>query len=472
MKHLAASKYREFSTRMAEIFKDREYYRLLWRIALPITFQQLIMSSLNMVSVMIIGQLGEVTIAAVGLANQIGFLFNLLLFGITSGSAIFTAQFWGKRDLPSIHKVLGICLILGLAAALLFLCIAQFFPAQALRIYSKDEAVIALGSRYLRVFGWSFLFFAVSYSYGAILRSIGDVRTPMVIGLVTLSLNILLSYLLIFGYIGLPKMGIMGAATATIIARIIECAGLLIIVYKQKGPSAAPLAEMMRFDGAFFKRMMGKVIPVALNELLWSLGIAMYYVVYARIGTDAIAAMNIAETFGNMSFVMIIGIGNACAILVGNLIGAMENEKAFRYAGRSMVISVLAAVVVGCVILVSAPYILEVYKVSPSVRADTLRIVNILAVVLWIRATNYLLFIGIFRSGGDTRFGFLLDVGAIWLVGVPMALLGAFVLHLPVYLVYLMIISDEVSKFGIGLWRYATRRWIHDVTSIAEASKI
>ena len=197
---------------LIEFFRDAEYYRRLVQVGLPIALQQFVMSSLNLVSVMIIGQLGETAIAAVGLANQIGFLNNLLLFGITSGSAIFTAQLWGKGDIPNIRKVLGLCLTLGMAGRAFFWAVSLFFPELALGIYSKDAAVVVLGSQYLRIFSWAFLLLPVTFSFAAVLRSTGDVRTPLVVSLTALSLNTLLSYGLIFGRFGLAGDGCAGGS--------------------------------------------------------------------------------------------------------------------------------------------------------------------------------------------------------------------------------------------------------------------
>ncbi len=454
--------------RLIDFFSDAEYYRRLLQVGLPIALQQFIMSSLNMVSVMIIGQLGATAIAAVGLANQIGFLNNLLLFGITSGAAIFTAQLWGKGDIPNIRKVLGLCLTLGMLGGIFFWIVSLFFPDVALGIYSKDAAVVALGGQYLRIFGWAFLLLPVTFSFAAVLRSIGDVRTPLVVSLVTLSLNTLLSYGLIFGYFGLPELGVRGAAVAGLIARALECGGLLVVVYRRQGPAAARLAELFRYDIKFMRRILQRVLPVALNELLWALGIAAYNVVYARIGTDSIAAMNIASSIDNMAFVIFLGLGNACAILVGNRIGAGEEEKAFRYAGRSLGLGIAGGLLMGGLILAISPLVLSIYKVSPLVIDFTRNILFVISAFLWLRVSNLILFIGVFRSGGDTRFGFFLDAGTIWVVGVPLAALGAFVFHLPVYLVYLLVMMDELTKFVVGTWRYLSRRWIHNLAGMVD----
>ncbi|HSQ16893.1 MAG TPA: MATE family efflux transporter, partial [Anaerolineales bacterium] len=200
-----------------------------------------------------------------------------------------------------------------------------------------------------------------------------------------------------------------------------------------------------------------------------ALGIAAYNVVYARIGTESIAAMNIAASIDNLAFVIFIGLGNACAILVGNRIGAGEEKLAFRYAGRSLGLGMAGGLVVGGLILAFSPLILDIYKVSPQVVDYTRKVLIIIAVFLWLRVSNLILFIGVFRSGGDTRFGFFLDAGTIWVVGVPLAVLGAFVFHLPVYFVYLMVMMDELTKFVVGLWRYLSRRWIHNLAGMVEA---
>jgi len=444
-------------------FSDREYYSRMVSVAVPIALQSFVVSALNMVSSLMIGQLGETAVAAVGLANQIFFLFTLVLFGVNSGAAMFTAQLYGKGDIPNIRRVLGLAIILGQAVALIFLIIAVVFPQVAIGVYSKDPAVIALGGDFLRVFGWSYLFVAITLSFSAILRSIGDVRTPLIVSLSALSLNALLSYCLIFGKFGLPMLGVRGAAVSILIARIVECGAIIGLTYGHRSPIAARLSEMFTLDLPFAQRVLKPVLPVALNELLWSLGITAYNVVYARIGTESIAAMNITSTIDNLALVIFIGIANACAILVGNRIGAGEEQKAFDYAGRSLSLGVIGALVMGGAILAGYPYILALYKVSPQVIDYAQHVLIIVAFLLWVRVSNLILFVGIFRSGGDTRFGLLLDAGSIWAVGVPLALLGAFVFHLPLQWVYLMIMADEVFKWVVGMWRYLSKRWIHNL---------
>ena len=451
---------------LIEFFSDKEYYRRLYKIALPIALQQFIMSSLNMVGVVMIGQLGAVPVAAVGLANQIFFLLNLMLFGITSGSAMFTAQLWGKRDILNIRKVLGLALTLGLIAGMIFLIIAEIFPAGALSIYSKDPSVIALGSDYLRIIGFSFLLYAISFCYSAVLRSTGDVQTPLLVTFTALSINTLLSYILIFGKLGLPALGVHGAAIAVLVSRIVECGALLWLTYRKDSPAAGKLRELFSYNLAFASNVLKPVLPVVANEILWSMGTTAYSVVYARISTDAIAAMNIVSSIDQMALVLFNAIGHACAVLVGNRIGAGEEGQAFRYAARSEAIGIIGALGIGSLVLASSNSILSLYNVPPTVIDYAHRVLTILGLLLWLRVSNMILFIGIFRSGGDTRFAFILDGVIIWVVGVPLAFAGAFLFHLPVYWVYLLAMSEEITKWLLGVYRFFSRKWIHNLAKI------
>lgn len=416
-----------------------------------------------MVGVVLIGQLGETPVAAVGLANQIFFLLQLVLFGITSGAAIFTAQLWGKQDLLNIRKVLSLGLLMSGAASLVFLLLALFKPELVLGIYSKDPEVVRLGSQYLRIFGAAYLFFAVTMSFGVVLRSTGDVKTPMTISILALAFNTALSYVLILGKLGVPAMGVRGAAYAALISRLLECSLMLLVVYHYRPFLAVRLGDFLGLDFSFTKRVFKPILPVILNETFWAFGITAYYVVYGRMGTNSLAAMNIVSTIENMALVFTFGIAHATAIMVGNRIGGGEKEQAYQYAGRSVGFTILIGMFIGSQIWLWSPYILGLFKVAPEVIYNAQRVLNVLALFTFVRATNAVIVLGVLRSGGDTLFSFFLDGVVIWVVGVPMAFTGAFVLDLPVYGVYFMIMSEETLKFILGLQRYFSRRWIHDL---------
>ena len=318
---------RQITLHFSAFFTDREYFHQVFRFALPIALQNLVTSSLNMVGVLMIGQLGEVPVAAVGLANQMFFLLQLVLFGITSGAAIFTAQLWGKQDLPNIRKVLSLGLVLAEAASLVFFSLAVFKPELVLGIYSKDPAVVAMGSEYLHIFGAAYLFFAVTMSFGVVLRSIGDVKTPMTISILALGFNTFLSYVLIFGELGFPALGVRGAAMAALISRVLECTIMVIVVYRYRPIVAVRLRDFFGLDFSFVGRVFKPMLPVILNETFWALGITAYFAVYARMGTDSLAAMNIVASIENMAFVLTFGLAHATAIMVGNRIGAGRRSE-------------------------------------------------------------------------------------------------------------------------------------------------
>lgn len=452
-------------------WNDREYFRQLAQVAAPIALQNLLMSSLNMVSVILLGQLGETAVTAVGLAGQIFFLLNLILFGIMSGSAMFTAQLWGRADVGNIRRVLGLAVKLGLAVALIFWALAIFWPEAVLGFYSSDPQVIALGARFLRIFGWSYLPFALTFAYSAVTRSTGNVRLPLVVSVSALALNTLAAWALIFGELGLPKMGTDGAALAGLLARLFECVFLLLMIYRSSdNPSAASLADLLSLDPAFAWRVLQPVFPVIANETLWSFGITTYNAIYAHIGTDAFAAMSIVSTIDQLAFVGFLGIGNATAILVGNVIGRGESEKAFAYAGRSLGLQIFGALMMGALVALFGWMFFRFYRVSPTVIENARQVLMVMAAGMWIRAANMVIVVGILRSGGDTRFSLVLDGFVIWLVGVPLAALGAFVLHWPIALVYLLAQTEELTKFIAGVWRYFSRRWMNDLSQRLQES--
>ncbi|HSL42720.1 MAG TPA: MATE family efflux transporter [Anaerolineales bacterium] len=454
--------------KVVDFYRDPDYFTNIRRIALPIIVQQLVFSGLNMLGVVFVGQKGDASVAAVGLAGQIAFLLNLVHFGIISGAAMFTAQFWGKQDITNLRRVLGLCLMLAISASLIFFALAQLFPSQILSIYSKDPMVIDLGTNYIRIFSWTFLFFAITFSYALVMRSTGDVKTPTTVSVGALLISTFLSYSLIFGRFGLPELGILGAAVAAVIARFLECITLLTIIYTRRSPVAASIRELTGFDRVFLGRVIKPMLPVILNELFWSMGITTYNIIYGRMGTQSYAAINIVSTIEQVAFVVFIGVSNATSVLVGNRIGAGQEEEAYRYAGRSLGIGIVGGILLGMVLqLVKAP-VLSLYNVSPEVIHNANNLINVVTFFLWIRVNNMTTVVGILRAGGDTRFSLFLDGIIIWIVGVPMAYLGAFVWDFPVYFVYLCAMSEEATKWVLGINRYFSRKWINNLTAHVE----
>jgi putative MATE family efflux protein len=446
--------------------RDKTFVRTMLGLAIPVAFQQFITASLNMVDVLMVGQLGEASIAALGLANQVFFLLILFLFGVTSGMAIFTAQYWGRGDIESIRMVLGISLTVALGVGLLFTLAATLIPETILRFYTEDPEVIALGSSYLRIVGFSYMFMAATTSYFAVLRSLTLVKMTMVISVISITLKTILGYLLIFGVGGLPALGVRGAAIGTTFGWVFECALTIFLVYRLKTPLAANPLTFFRFDRPFLGKVLKTAMPAAANEVFWSVGITIYNAVYARIGTDAIASVQISATVEEIAFVFFIGMGNACVIMVGNKIGEKETEVAFEYGRRFTILTVLVALLAGGIILFLREPVVSLYAISPLAAQNARQLMLIFAASAWLRSINFILFVGVLRAGGDTRFAMFMELFSIWVIGVPAALIGGFVLHLSVTGVYMLVLLEELVKVFIITRRYLSRKWIHDLVNV------
>ncbi len=448
--------------------RDKTFMRSMLGLALPIAFQQLITASLNMVDVLMVGQLGEASIAALGLANQVFFLLILFLFGVTSGMAIFTAQYWGQGDVENIHKVLGISLTISLGVGLMFTLAAALIPETIMRFYTEDVEVIELGSSYLRIVSFSYMFMAVTTSYFAVLRSLTLVKVTVVVSVIALVLKTGLGYLLIFGIGGFPALGVRGAAIGTTFGWIFESALIIILVYKLKTPLGINPITFFRFDRLFLGKVLKTAMPAAANEVFWSVGITIYNAVYARIGTEAIAAIQISATVEEIAYVLFIGLGNACAVMIGIKIGEGKKNVAFEYGRRFLLLNIIVALFSGVVIILIRDPLIGLYDISSGASHSARILMLIFALTAWVRAINFILFVGVLRAGGDTRFAMFMELFSIWAIGVPMALIGGFVLKLPVYAVYMMVFIEEVVKVFIIMRRYLSRKWIHDLVNIPE----
>jgi putative MATE family efflux protein len=448
------------------LFGNRDFRRELLRIAAPVAFQNLLISSLSVIDTLMIGQLGEVEIAAVGLANQLFFLSLLFFFGVSSGASVFISQFWGKKDIASIHRTFGFAFTLAGAAALLFAAVSLAIPDRVLRVFTTDEAVVTAGVSYLRIVGISYIFVAASVLCSVSLRSVEEAGTPLKATLFSIVLNVILNYLLIFGAFGFPEMGVAGAALATTIARGGELVILYFSIYVKKNVLAAPLKVMFSFDRAFVGRFFRTATPVILNEMAWATGMVMYKIVFARMGTGVIAAMNIADTVSNMFFVIFMGTSSACAVMIGKRVGMGRPDEAVAAARHFIAISLVFGAVVGLGALVLAGFIPDLFNVSDSVKLMTARVLMLFPIVFPLKTLNIHTVIGIFRAGGDTAFSFFVDLAGVWLVGVPLAFLGGLVWGLPIHLLFLLLGFEEVAKTLLSYFRFRGRGWIKDVTAV------
>lgn len=445
------------------LFSDSKFYKILFTIALPIVIQNLIASSVNMVDTVMIGRVGEVEIASVGIANQLFFFFTILIMGFYSGAGIFISQFWGNKDEKNIKKMLGLSLLVGVICTIVFTIFALAFPEKVIKIFDKDSNVVRLGSDYLRIVGISYIFTAITLAFSSGLRCIGKTLLPMLVSISALLINASLNYILIFGHFGAPEMGVSGAALATLIARVVETVILIIYIYMGKGTLAASFKEMLGFDKAFIVKSFKTIIPVVLNEICWGLGAVVYSVAYGRIGTQAIASVQITSTISNLYMVLVFGIANAAAVMVGNLIGAGEEEKGKEYAYRLSALGAITGVFIAITIVVTAEGMLNMFKVSDTVIHDSLMILYITAVIMIMRVLNIILIVGVLRGGGDAQYSLKLEAFTMWAIGVPLSFIGAVFLKLPVYWVVALLTTEEIVKCFFAVKRLISNNWINRV---------
>lgn len=445
------------------LFSDKKFFRNTISLAIPIAVQNFILSSLNLVDNIIIGGLGETAIASVGLANQYFFLLNLVLFGVSSGAAIFTAQYWGDKDIKSIKSILGLCLITSVVASVIFTIGGLLFPREIIGLFSNDPSVIEAGGRYLWISSLSYIFTAVTFAYSSILRSIEIVKAPMIVSVIALAINTVLNIIFVYGLGDFQGFGINGSAVATLIARIIEFILIIFVVYKFKYPVACKLSELVQFTSTFVKKFFKVTVPVILNESIWALGVTVYAAIYAHMGTEVIAATNIVGTIERLAMVVFFGFGNAAAIMIGNKIGEGNEEEAYLYAKRFIILNTFFGVVMGIVIYLTSPAILSLYSISAEVYNYTKQILYVVSAFLWVKFFNYTNIVGVLRSGGDTKYCLLLDIGGMWLVGVPLVAFAAFYLKLPIEQVYIFVFMEEVIKVIIGMPRITSKKWINNL---------
>ena len=445
--------------------KDKEFLKGMLAIAVPVSLQNLISSSLNMIDTLMISSLGQSSIAAVGLANQIFFLYILLTFGINSGSSIFIAQFWGRDDVLSIKKVLGLAITISTIAGTIFTFIALVLPEFVMGLFIEEQEVIQLGASYLRIVGLSYIITAISFAFSIALRTTGRPGVPLKVSIISFTVNTALNYVLIFGKLGMPAMGIRGAALGTLIARIVEILLIVYAIYGTKSILAASFSELMSWKKDFVKRYIDTIYPVILTEGFWALGQVMYTAAYARIGEEATAAVQLTNTIQNVFFVIVRGLANACGVMVGSKVGAGEEDKAYEYAISFIIIATISGLVLGIVMALGPDIPLSLFRgLDPSLYAVSRRLLVFMGLTFVIRVYNTIAIVGVLRAGGETKVAMKIDLSTVWLIGVPLAFIGALVLKLPVEYVFLLVTMEEVVKAFLGIPIIKSGKWIKNLT--------
>ncbi|MNO49691.1 Multidrug resistance protein NorM [compost metagenome] len=447
----------------AEVKKD--FYRNVYKIAIPVTLQSLIMALLTLTDQLMVGQLGDVAIASVGMSSKIYGIISVVLAGLAMGVSIYAAQFWGKQDRKSISGLLGIGLLIGFGLSFLFSLFVFLKPQLCLSLFTTDARVIEDGYIFLEITALTYVPMMLTMLYSAILRSTQHVKLPMFVSLFTVGLNIVLNYLLIFGKFGFPEWGLKGSAVATLIARIVECLLIIGAVYKFKLPGGADLKDLFSAPKPLVSKFLRTTYPIVLTELIWVLGETVYAIIYSRMGTAEMTAMTITFPLQGICIGLLAGLSSAGGVMVGNKLGAGEEEVALQYAKRFILLGIGVSLVIGAIIAIISPFYVSAFNVSDETHDLGIYLIWVFAAFLWVKVSNMIMAGGILNSGGDSKFVFAMESTATWLIGVPSGLLMSFVWKQPIFLVYLVLSMEEVVRFAIGMARIRSKKWIKNLVN-------
>ena len=443
---------------------DKKFYKILVSLCIPIIVQNLISTSVNIIDTVMISSLGEASVASIGVANQFFFLFNMTISGLTGGAGLFISQFFGRNDTKNIKKITSLSVFLGILLGLLFLIPAVFFPKLIIHFFSYDPEVIKLCTDYFSIIAFCYPLIAISMVFSMGSRSIRNPNLGMICSGIALVTNVILNYCLIFGHLGFPAMGVKGAALATVIARIVEFVLLVGYIYfiKKDYLLKFNLSDFKSIDKLFLNTFISKSLPILLNDSLWAVGTVLYSVAYAKAGTSAIAASQIATSTGNFFIMTAVCVAIGASIMLGNELGSDNTYIAIDYAKKFSKIVFIIGSILGILLILSIPILLKIFSVSDTIRPDIIKIFFIMGVFMGLRAFNTLIIIGVLRSGGDTKYSLFLELGCMWLVSLPLTFIFA-VKEAPIYLLVLLTYSEEIVKFVFGVPRALSKKWATNI---------
>ena len=446
---------------------NKVFYRKLVFIGIPVVFQNLISIGLNLIDTLMIGLLGEQELAAVGAANQVYFIFTVSLFGLYSGAAVYTAQYWGAKDIAGVRKVLGMDYLVGLVFSVGVTAVAFLFGPAIVGLFSDDPAVIDYGTQYIRIACFSYIFSGISSAICYNSRAIQNLKVPTIINASALCVNAVLNYLLIYGIGPFPRMGVEGAALATLIARIFEFAALILYVYTRKAhPFKAGRKELFSFNLRHFVNVMKTAVPVVFTEGSWALSVALIFAAYGKLGTSALAVAQVANVVCEMLQSAYFGVGNATAMLIGENLGQGDKEKAYYHGKLSMrVIWILNGAMTLLMIFLSKP-IAGVYNFSGETNRLLIITLITMAITLTPKMLGYMYSVGILRAGGDTVFCMKLELFNNLCLQVPIAYFAVLVLHTSLPVAMLMVEAANIIRIILSIARFHSRKWINIVVDI------
>lgn len=441
--------------------RKRSLRKEIVRLAFPIALQQFMTALVGACDAIMLGKLSQDAMSAVSLATQVTFVFNLFMFAFMAGENMFVAQYYGKGDYTGISQVFSLVTKICGCIAVVFLAGTLFFPEQLMRILTNEKTLIVLGSEYLRVIGISYVFSGIAQIFLAIMKNCGAVNMSTMINGVMVILNIALNAVFIFGLSGFPKMGIKGAALATVLATVVQF--LWSVGYVLCRIRAVKFS-LRSCEKKLFGRFWQKAVPLLINNLAWGIGFSMYSVIMGHLGTDAVAANGIANISKNLVVCFCLGLGNAGSIIVGNRLGADRLQEAKEVGETLTKTAIIAGIVSGLVLIAVSPFITKMVDLTPTARGYLQKMLLISSYYIAGKSVNCMTIGGIFAAGGDSKFGMLCDSVTLWCIIVPLGCICAFILKLPVMVVYFVLNLDEIIKLPVVYKHYKKYKWIKNLT--------
>ena len=447
-----------------QLNKGKAFYKALFRLAMPVMLQNLLNSSLVMVGTFMLGRLGETEIAAATLANTPFYVVQLMIFGFQSGLSVMFSQYWGKKDLKAINRILGIG-VYACAGVTFLIALACFIFAPAImNAISNDPEIIRLAARFMRITSFSYVLTSISVVYISAQRSIGNTKLGLFILTNTIVIDTVLCYTLIFGKFGAPAMGINGAAYAVLIARIVEFVVTMSYAFLIQGNLRLDLQRLLRPGKTIVRDFMKYSAPVVLNETVWGLGFSLYSVIYSLMDKSYLAANTVAGNIEKILSSAFFGFAIAAGIVIGQLIGAGKEKEARDTGSTFNILSGIIGLLLGGLLLLLAPMIIRLFNLPPATVAVVRTFTFVMAAMLPFRCNWVVNAIGTLRAGGDTKFVFFLDTAFLWGLGLPLAALFGLKLHLPVIWIVLMPALDDFLKWLCGLARFYGGKWLNNIT--------
>lgn len=448
---------------MVKTVKKDDFYRQMFKLAIPIIIQNLLSAAVNSSDVIMLNYVGQSAISAVSLAANYSNILFMVYYGLGTGASLLCAQYFGKKNMQAIHAVEGIALRFSLAISALVALAAFTMPQRMLLLFTSDQELIAIGSSYIRIMGITYLCWGVTEIYLAILRSIGRVTISMTLNMLAFGLNILLNAMFIFGLFGAPKLGVTGVAIATASSRLIQLVACVIVSLLSKDVKLNPAYMFIR-SKTLLNDFIHLSLPALGNDLSWSVAFSMYSVILGHLGTEAVAANSLVTVVRNVGSVFCFAIASAGTILLGRVMGQEELEKSKSYASRMLKMTVVAGAVGGVIVLAVTPFVLRFASLNDTAMHYLKYMLLINSYYIMGSAVNTALIAGGFRAGGDTKFGLICDTIDMWVYAVPLGFFAAFVLKLPVLWVYFLLCTDEFVKWPWVIRHYRKREWAKNIT--------